>query len=342
MAAGICSSVVVFVAVFFLCVHAKAKGYAIDKWMIAVGYDALYLPRSLYRSLAKRLHAPRPRTDPQAATKLRSRLAEQRLDQQRNDVNAALNLQSLRFENVLSNFGQTESTVQFSRRSQRDQPRGFTPVKTIFTKEPTPPAASSSVKQLFADECGIVEFLRTQHLKVHEEAQAPAAAQKFIMAGQNKHTEANVDPVNLDSLVAPYLSTQSRSYEDVPEAGRLPWASQKQVEAQTYFPHKYALASAAHVTSPMPPFLSHESGVATASGVVHGGAEGRYASLVAGPSTVRTRRSASPVAGESQNSPSSSSSSSSAKCTCARLQPFVVLAVLDASVERKSRTYSLI
>ena len=282
MAAGVCSSVVVFVAVFFLCVHAKEHGYPIDKWIIAVGCYALNLPRSLYRSVAKRLNAPRFRTDPHAATKLRSRLAAQRLDQQRNDVNAALNMQNVRLDRVLSNFtpvGQTESTVKFSRRSQLDQPRGFTPVKTR-----------------------VVEFLRTQHLKENQEAQAAAPAQKVITAGHNKHRdramEANVDPINLDLLVAPHLLTQSSSYEDILEDGRLPWASQKQVEAQTYFPHKYALASAAHVTSPMPPLLSEISGGSTASGVVHGGAEGRYSRLVAQPSSVRTRRSASPVACE--------------------------------------------
>jgi len=68
-----------------------------------------------------------------------------------------------------------------------------------------------------------------------------------------------------------YYRAQSSSYEDILEDGRLPWASQKQVEAQTYFPHKYALASAAHVTSPMPPLLSEISGGSTASGAVHGG-----------------------------------------------------------------------
>jgi hypothetical protein len=290
MAAGVCSSVVVFVAVFFLCVHAKEHGYPIDKWIIAVGCYALNLPRSLYRSVAKRLNAPRFRTDPHAATKLRSRLAAQRLDQQRNDVNAALNMQNVRLDRVLSNFtpvGQTESTVKFSRRSQLDQPRGFTPVKTTFMKEPTPPA---SVNPFFSDR--VVEFLRTQHLQENQEAQAAAPAQKVITAGHN------VDPINLDLLVAPHLLTQSSSYEDILDDGRLPWASQKQVEAQTYFPHKYALASAAHVTSPMPPLLSEISGGSTASGVVHGGAEGRYSRLVAQPSSVRTRRSASPVACE--------------------------------------------
>ena len=302
MAAGVCSSVVVSVAVFFLCVHAKEHGYPIYKWMIAVGYEAIYLPRSLYRSVAKRINTPRTRADPHAATKLRSRFAVQRLDQQRIDVNTALSLQNLRLEKVLSNFtpvGQTESTVKFSRRSQRDQPRGFTPVKMIFMKETTPPAF---VNPVCAEETRVVEFLRTQHLKEHEEAQAAAAAQKVIMAGHNENRErameTNVDPINLDLLAAPHLSTLSSSHEDVLEEGRLPWASQKQVEAQTYFPHKYALASAAHVTSPMPPFLSEISGVATASGVVHWRAEGRYSMLVARPSAVRTGISSSPVACE--------------------------------------------
>jgi hypothetical protein len=184
-------------------------------------------------------------------------------------------MQNIRLDKVLSNFtpvGQTESTVKFSRRSQLDQPRGYTPVQTTFMKEPTSPA---SVNLFFADETRVVEFLRTQHLKEHEEAQAAAVAQKVIAAEQNKHRErameANVDLINLDLLVAPHLSTQSSSYENVLEEGRLAWASQKQVEAQTYFPHKYALASAAHVTSPMPPLLSEISGGSTASGAVHGG-----------------------------------------------------------------------
>ena len=288
-----CLSLGLSVAAVFLCVHAKASGYHIDKWMIAAVFHVTCLARGLYRSASQCFNS---RTDPHAAAKLRSHLAEQRLDRQQDDVHSAMTLQNLRFEKEQSSLGlighrSAESTVKFTQFSRRDPALGFHPVKPIQMREATPPAESSLKMPEYEDENRIEEFLRNQHKR-----QRHPAVQKVRVRDSNHIEgggEVNVDPVSLDRLIAPRLPTHPNPDEDVKIEGSgspLRWADQRKAQDETYFPHKYSLASAAHSTSPMPPLMSGKS-----SGMF----SSRYSTPESKLSKVMSRRSASPVACES-------------------------------------------